>query len=325
MRVYQSAIIATILAAALMTVPARAQTQTYPNRTIVFVVAYAPGGTGDVVARMIASKLGPALGQTIVVENRAGASGAIGTQYVARSAPDGYTILIGQTAEIAINQNLHKDLGYNPDVDLLPVALGADAPLAMVVPPNAPYSTLDGLLKAARATTSGLTFASAGIGTPGHIAGDFLRVRTKTNLLHVPYKGDALKDVIAGHVDFFFSGYPAAIPLVHSGKLKILAISSEQRLASIPDVPTVRELTDIKEFDLTVWQGLFLPRGTPKEIVNRLNTATNEILAQPDIKQKLSEAGAYVRPMSVDQFSAFVEAQRQKYKQIIKETGITAE
>ena len=325
MRVYQSAIIATILAAALMTVPARAQTQTYPNRTIVFVVAYAPGGTGDVVARMIASKLGPALGQTIVVENRAGASGAIGTQYVARSAPDGYTILIGQTAEIAINQNLHKDLGYNPDVDLLPVALGADAPLAMVVPPNAPYSTLDGLLKAAHATTSGLTFASAGIGTPGHIAGDFLRVRTKTNLLHVPYKGDALKDVIAGHVDFFFSGYPAAIPLVHSGKLRILAISSEQRLASIPDVPTVRELTDIKEFDLTVWQGLFLPRGTPKEIVNRLNTATNEILAQPDIKQKLSEAGAYVRPMSVDQFSAFVEAQRQKYKQIIKETGITAE
>ena len=325
MRVYQSAIIATILAAALMTVPARAQTQTYPNRTIVFVVAYAPGGTGDVVARMIASKLGPALGQTIVVENRAGASGAIGTQYVARSAPDGYTILIGQTAEIAINQNLHKDLGYNPDVDLLPVALGADAPLAMVVPPNAPYSTLDGLLKAAHATASGLTFASAGIGTPGHIAGDFLRVRTKTNLLHVPYKGDALKDVIAGHVDFFFSGYPAAIPLVHSGKLRILAISSEQRLASIPDVPTVRELTDIKEFDLTVWQGLFLPRGTPKEIVNRLNTATNEILAQPDIKQKLSEAGAYVRPMSVDQFSAFVEAQRQKYKQIIKETGITAE
>jgi len=325
MRVYQSAIIATILAAALMTVPARAQTQTYPNRTIVFVVAYAPGGTGDVVARMIASKLGPALGQTIVVENRAGASGAIGTQYVARSAPDGYTILIGQTAEIAINQNLHKDLGYNPDVDLLPVALGADASLAMVVPPNAPYSTLDGLLKAAHATTSGLTFASAGIGTPGHIAGDFLRVRTKTNLLHVPYKGDALKDVIAGHVDFFFSGYPAAIPLVHSGKLRILAISSEQRLASIPDVPTVRELTDIKEFDLTVWQGLFLPRGTPKEIVNRLNTATNEILAQPDIKKKLSEAGAYVRPMSVDQFSAFVEAQRQKYKQIIKETGITAE
>ena len=325
MRVYQSAIIATILAAALMTVPARAQTQTYPNRTIVFVVAYAPGGTGDVVARMIASKLGPALGQTIVVENRAGASGAIGTQYVARSAPDGYTILIGQTAEIAINQNLHKDLGYNPAVDLLPVALGADAPLAMVVPPNAPYSTLDGLLKAAHATTNGLTFASAGIGTPGHIAGDFLRVRTKTNLLHVPYKGDALKDVIAGHVDFFFSGYPAAIPLVHSGKLRILAISSEQRLASIPDVPTVRELTDIKEFDLTVWQGLFLPRGTPKEIVNRLNTATNEILAQPDIKKKLSEAGAYVRPMSVDQFSAFVEAQRQKYKQIIKETGITAE
>ena len=323
MRVYLSAIITAIVAVSSMIVPAQAQP--YPNRPIMFVVAYAPGGTGDVVARMIANKLGPLLGQTVVVENRAGASGAIGTQYVARSAADGYTVLVGQTAELAINQNLHKNLGYNPDVDLLPVALAADSPLAMVVPPNAPYSTLDGLLKAAQATANGLTFASAGVGTPGHIAGEFLRVRTKTKLLHVPYKGDALKDVIAGHVDFFFSGYPAAIPLVHSGSVKMLAVSSSQRLPSIPEVPTVRELTGIKEFDLTVWQGFFVPRGTPKEIVNRLNTAINEVLAQPDIKQKLSEAGAYVRPMSVDQFSAFVQAQRQKYKQIIKETGISVE
>jgi tripartite-type tricarboxylate transporter receptor subunit TctC len=325
MRVYLSAIITAILATHLMIVPAQAQTPTYPNRIITFVVAYAPGGTGDVVARMIASKLGPALGQTVIVENRAGASGAIGTQYVTRSPADGYTILVGQTAEIVINQNLHKNLGFNPDVDLLPVALGADAPLVMVAPSNAPYSTLDGFLKAAQATANGLTFASAGIGTPGHIAGEFLRVRTKTNLLHVPYKGDALKDVLAGHVDSFFSGYPAAVPLVHSGSLKILAISSDQRLASIPEIPTVIEVTGIKDFNLTVWQGFFVPRDTPNEIVNRLNTAINEVLAQPDIKQKLSEAGAYVRPMSVDQFTGFVEAQRQKYKQIIKETGITTD
>jgi tripartite-type tricarboxylate transporter receptor subunit TctC len=325
MRAYLSAIITAILTAYLMIVPAQAQTPTYPNRTIMFVVAYAPGGTGDVVARMIASKLGPALGQTIIVENRAGASGAIGSQYVTRSPADGYTILVGQNPEIVINQNLHKNLGYNPAVDLLPVALGANSSLVMVVPSNAPYSTLDGFLKAAQATTNGLTFASAGVGTPGHIAGEFLRVRTKTNLLHVPYKGDALKDVIAGHVDSFFSGYLAAIPLVHSGSIKILAVSSDQRLASIPEVPTVIELTGIKEFNLTVWQGFFVPRGTPKEIVNRLNTAINEVLAQPDIKQKLSEAGAYVRPMSVDQFTAFVEGERQKYKKIIKETGITGE
>ena len=306
-------------------IAAPVQAQTYPNRLITFVVAYAPGGTGDVVARMIASKLGPALGQTVIVENRAGASGAIGSQYVSRAAADGYTILLGQTSEIAINPSLHKNLGYNPEVDLLPVALGADAPLALVVPANAPYSTLDGLLKAGQTTANGLTFASAGVGTPGHIAGEFLRVKTKTNLLHVPYKGDALKDIVAGHVDLFFSGYPAAIPLIRAGNIKVLAVSSGERVPSIPDVPTVSEVTGIKEFNLTVWQGFFVPRGTPKDIIDKLNAAINSILVEPDVKQKLSEAGAYVRPMSAGQFAEFVETQRQKYKQIFKETGIAAE
>jgi len=141
----------------------------------------------------------------------------------------------------------------------------------------------------------------------------------------VPYKGDALKDIVAGHVDLFFSGYPAAIPLIRSGNVKILAVSSGERVASIPDVPTVSEVTGIKEFNLTVWQGFFVPRGTPKEIVNKLNAAINEILVLPDIKQKLSEAGAYVRPMSADRFAEFVEAQRQKYKLIFNETGIASE
>ena len=323
MRIFISAIFIAISVICMMVAPIQAQP--YPSRLITFVVTYAPGGTGDVVARLIASKLGPALGQTIIVENRAGASGAIGSQYVSRAAADGYTVLVGQTSEIAINPYLHKNLGYNPEVDLLPVALGADAPLALVVPPNAPYSTLNGLLKAAQTTANGLTFASAGVGTPGHIAGEFLRVKTKTNLLHVPYKGDALKDIVAGHVDLFFSGYPAAIPLIQSGSIKILAVSSDQRVPSIPDVPTVSEVTGIKEFNLTVWQGFFVPRGTPKEIVNKLNAAINEVLVMPDIKQKLSEAGAYVRPMSVDQFADFVGTQRQKYKQILEVTGIAAE
>lgn len=323
MRFFMSAIFMVVSVTCMMAVPVQAQT--YPNRLITFVVTYAPGGTGDVVARLIASKLGPALGQTIIVENRAGASGAIGSQYVSRAAADGYTVLVGQTSEIAINPYLHKNLGYNPETDLLPVALGADSPLALVVPPNAPYSTLNGLLKDAHSTANGLTFASAGVGTPGHIAGEFLRVKTKTKLLHVPYKGDALKDIVAGQVDLFFSGYPAAIPLIRSGSIKILAVSSDRRVPSIPDVPTVSEATGIKEFNLTVWQGFFVPRGTPKEIVSKLNEAINEVLGLPDIKQKLSEAGAYVRPMSVDQFADFVETQRQKYKQILKVTGIEPE
>ena len=324
------ALLSTITAAALATIaatPAAAQAsaQPWPSRTIMLVVAYAPGGTGDVVARLIASRLGPALGQTIVVENRAGASGAIGTQFVIRAPADGHTLLLGQTAEIAINHHLTKTPVYNPDRDLMPVALAADAPLALVVPPDAPYATLDQLLATARATPNGLTFASAGVGTPGHFAGEFLRLKTKANLLHVPYKGDALKDVLAGHVGMFFSGYPAALPLIRSGSIKVLAVSSAERAAGIPDVATVAELTGIKEFDLTVWQGFFVPRGTPPEVVSRLNAEINAILAQPDIKQKLSEAGAYVRPLSTDAFAAFVRAQSDKYRRIAEDTGISVE
>jgi len=194
-----------------------------------------------------------------------------------------------------------------------------------VVPPNAPYATLDALLTAARATPDGLTFASAGVGTPGHFAGEFLRLKTKANLLHVPYKGDALKDVLAGHVSMFFSGYPAAMPLIRSGSIRVLAVSSAARSAGIPDVPTVAELTGFKDFDLTVWQGFFVPRATPQEIVARLNTEVNAILAQPDIREKLSEAGAYVRPMSTDAFAAFLRSQREKYRQIAEGAGIVIE
>lgn len=317
-----AALVATCIAACL---GAPAPAQTWPSRAITLVVAYAPGGTGDVVARLIASRLGPALGQTIVVENRAGASGAIGTQYVIRAPADGYTILLGQTAEIAINQSVNKALGYDPQRDLAPVALATDAPLALVVPPDAPYATLDALLATARAKPDGLTFASAGVGTPGHFAGEFLRLKTRANLLHVPYKGDALKDVLAGHVGMFFSGYPAAMPLIRSGSIKALAVSSAARSDGMPDVATVAELTGIRDFDLTVWQGFFVPRATPREIVARLNGEINAILAQPDIREKLSEAGAYVRPMSPDAFAVFLRAQRDKYRQIAEQAGIAIE
>ena len=301
--------------------------QTYPSRTVTVVVAYSPGGTGDVVARLIASKLGPALGQNVVVENRAGASGGIGAQSVVRAAPDGHTILLGQTAEIAINHHLLKNIGYNPDEDLLPVALGSDVPLALCIPPKAPYATLDALLKASGSAAKGLSFASAGTGTPGHFAGELLRLRTKANLVHVPYKGagPALNDILGGHVDLYFSGYPAAMPHAKSGSVKVLAVSSGQRSAGAPSVPTVAELTGIKEFDLTLWQGFFVPRGTPTEIVTRLNKEINAILAMPDIKKTLLEAGADIRPMSVERFTAFVQEQSQKYQQIVKDTGITIE
>lgn len=310
-----------------MAVAGTAQAQSYPSKPIQVIVAYSAGGTGDVVARLIADKLSGRIGQNVVVENRAGASGGIGTQSVIRAAPDGHTVLLGQTAEVAINHHLFKNVGYDPDKDLLPVALGSVVPLALCVPPSASYSTVDELLAAARASSRGLSFASAGAGTPGHFAGELLKLKTKTNLVHVPYKGagPALNDIIGGHVDLYFSGFPPAMPHLQTGKIKVLGVSSGRRTAAAPNIPTVMELTGIKEFDLTLWQGFFVPRGTPAEIVTRLNTEINAILALPEVKTKLNDAGADVMPMSIAEFTQFVATQSQKYQQIVRETGITAD
>jgi tripartite-type tricarboxylate transporter receptor subunit TctC len=301
--------------------------QTYPSRAVELVVAYAPGGTGDVVARLLANKLSVALGQSVVVENRAGASGAIGAQYVARAKPDGHTLLAGQTAEVAINQSLVKDLAYDPDRDLLPVALAAVVPLALVVPGNAPYSTVKEMVQYARSWPQGLSFASAGTGTPGHFAREVLKRRTQSNFVHVSYKGagPALNDLVGGHVDFYFSGYPAAAPQIKAGRLKVLALSSAKRSQAAPGVPPVAEAEDIKGFDFTLWVGIFAPRGTPRDVVLKLNREINQALAQPELRDRLAGEGAEVATLTVEQVTEFVNAESEKYRQIIKETGIKSE
>jgi tripartite-type tricarboxylate transporter receptor subunit TctC len=303
-----------------------ASAQNYPSRNIQIIVAYAPGGTGDFVARTLQDKLSAALGQTVVVENRAGASGAIGAHMVTTAAPDGYTLLVGQTGEISINQHWLKGLNYDPDKELEPIALAAIVPLALVVPAKAPYSTMQEFLAALKDKPK-LTFASAGTGTPGFFAGELLKQRFDANLTHVPYKGagPALADVIGNHVDFYFPGFPAAAPHVKGGNLKILALSSAQRSPIAPDVPTVAEITGVKDYDFTLWVGFFAPRGTPQPIIDKLNKAINGVLAPPDVKAKLETAGAIVQPMSVAQVKAFVQAESRKYLTVIKETGASAE
>jgi len=299
--------------------------QTYPSSPVHLVVAYAAGGTGDVVARIVAPNLSMALGQSVIVENRAGASGAIGARSVAVANPDGLTLLIGQTAEVSINQHWVKNLSYDPDKDLQPVAMLAVVPLALVVPAKAPYSTMKEFLAAL--PKSKLTFASAGTGTPGHFAGELLKAKTHADLTHVPYKGagPALNDLIGGHVDLYFPGMPAAMPLLKGGLAKVLAVSSAKRSGIAPDVPTVAESAGIKDFDFTLWAGVFAPHGTPAAIVARLNSEINKILDDADVRHKLVDAGADVEPMSVDQFRAFVNAESAKYARIIKETGVSAE
>jgi tripartite-type tricarboxylate transporter receptor subunit TctC len=314
-----------LIAAMLGVIAQPAQAQPFPGRTIHLVVPYAPGGTGDIVARLISDKLAAALGQSVVVENRPGASGAIGTQSVVSAAPDGHTLLVGQTAEVAINQHWIKTLGYDPEKDLQPVALATIVPLALVIPAAAPYATVPDMLKAS--ATRALAFASAGTGTPGHFAGEFLKLRTNGNLTHVPYKGagPALNDLLGGHVDFFFSGFPAAWAQVKAGRLKLLAVSTAKRSPAAPDVPTVAEAAGLADFDLSLWQGIFAPRATPKDVVARLNAEINKVITQPDIAAKLKDDGAVATPMTVAQFTSFVKAESDKYLEIIKQSGVKPE
>jgi len=318
-------LIATLFAAGFAALAQPAWAQSFPSRTVHLVVSYAPGGTGDIVARLISDKLAAALGQTVVVENRAGASGSIGAQSVVSAVPDGHTLLVGQPAEVAINPHWIKGMIYDPDKDLQPVALATIVPLALVIPATATYSTLADMVKAAAVRT--LTFASAGTGTPGHFAGELLKLRTNSKMTHVPYKGaaPALNDLLGSHVDFFFSGFPAAWAQVKAGTLKLIAVSTAKRSPAALDVPTVAEASGLGDFDISLWQGIFAPRATPKEVVTRLNAEINKIVTQPDIRAKLRDDGADVTPLTVDQFTAYVKAESEKYLQIIRQSGVTPE
>lgn len=303
--------------------PTAARAQTYPARDVTVVVGYAAGGTGDVVARIISEQLAKRLGKGVIVDNRPGASGSIAAAHVAKSAPDGLTLLAGQTAEISINPFLMK-LAYDPQTDLMPIALAAVVPLGLVAPEKAPYSTVSEMLADAKKAPSGLTFASSGIGTPGHFAAELLKLKTKANLTHVPYKGagPALNDILGGHVDLFFSGLPAAVQSVRAGRMKLLAVSSASRSAAAPDVPTVAEAANIPGFDITLWVGMFAPKGTPSEIVALLNSEINAIITAPDVKARFLAEGADVRALSIDQTAAFTRTESEKYKSLISEMGV---
>src|SRR5215831_4642157 len=253
----------------------------YPNGPVALVVGNPAGGAGDIVAGAISEKLAKALGQPVNIEYRPGASGGLGAGSVTRAPPDGRTLLLGQTTEIVINRALAREIGYDPESDLLPIALVAIMPLALIVPSNAPYSTVEELVKASRSSPRGLSFASTGAGTPGHLAGELLRIRTNGRFTHVPFDGgaQALNAVLSNRVDFHFQALPTAMPDVRANKLKILALSSARRYPAVPNVPTMEE-SGIKDFDVTLWAGIFVPRRAPNEIVSRLNREIDGILAE---------------------------------------------
>jgi tripartite-type tricarboxylate transporter receptor subunit TctC len=319
MKIWTGAILATTCAIiAATTLPGRAQN--YPSGPVMLVIGNPAGGAGDIVAGAISEKLAKALGQPVNIEYRPGVSGGLGAGSVARAAPDGRTLLLGQTTEIVINRALAREIGYDPESDLLPVALLAIMPLALIVPSNAPYSTVEELVKASRSLPRGLSFASTGAGTPGHLAGELLRIRTNGRFTHVPFDGgaQALNAVLSNRVDFHFQALPTAMPDVRANKLRILALSSARRSPAVPNVPTIEE-SGIKDFDVTLWAGIFAPRRTPNEVVSRLNREIEQILAQSDVKTSLTDAGAEVRPTSMPEFISFVRSEANRYDLFIKQ------
>ncbi len=296
----------------------------YPAQPVSVTVPYAPGGQGDLFARLLSEPLGQALLQTVVVENRPGASGMLGTRQIIRDKPDGYRLLLGQTGEIAINPLANKNAGYDALRELEPIVLVGDSPLVLLTAKGSTFATLESLVEQASKAPESVTYASSGTATPGHLAAVALALGTRTRMTHVPYKGagQAMTDVIGGQVDCFFSSLSAAMGHIKAGTVRPLAITSLKRQAALPDTPTVAE-TLVPGFNYSLWGGYFAPGKTPADIIARLNQEINRILALPAIRERLAADGAAVPANTPAQFAAFVTAEIGKYGELIRSAGIS--
>ena len=304
---------------------AQSVTSNYPNKPIRLIVPFAPGGSNDIMARIIGQKIGDSVGQTVIIDNRGGASGIIGTDIAAKAAPDGYTLLM-MSLTLAVNPSLFKKLPYDTEKDLLPVSLVASAPLILVVHPSLPVKTLKDFIAHAKANPGKLNFGSGGPGTTPHLAGEMLKSMAGLQMTHVPYKGGgpALADLMGGQLQLMLENIPSTLPHVKSGKLRVLALSGLKRSPLVPDVPTLDE-AGMRGYDIVGWNGLFLPAGTPNVIVARLHTETVKALALPDIKERLSGMGAEGVGNTPAQFGAFVKTEIKKWAQVVRDAGLRVE
>jgi tripartite-type tricarboxylate transporter receptor subunit TctC len=298
----------------------------FPNKNLSVVVAYAPGGQGDVFARLVSEKLSTVYKQSVVVDNKPGVSGTIGTKFVAKAKNDGYTLLLGQTGEITVNRLLVKDMGYDPMKELVPVVLIGNAPLIMLAPMDAPYNTVAEFIQQAKAKPDQFSYGSVGAGTPGHLSAVALGLGAKINMVHIPYKGvgPLLTDLMAGRLQAFFSSASAAMPHIKGGKLKALAVTTPKRMNSLPQVPTVAE-SGLPGFSYTLWGGLFAPAGTPDAVIDSLNKEVNQILAMPEIKTRLDADNVSVPKNSPAEFAEYVKAEATKFEKLVKEANIKAD
>jgi tripartite-type tricarboxylate transporter receptor subunit TctC len=295
----------------------------YPNRPIQLVVTVPPGGAADLIARVIGAKLSDALGQQVVINNRAGAGGTTAAAQVAKSAPDGYTLLLNTIATHGIGPHIYANLGYDPVKDFSPVILVAKLPLIMVVNAEVPAGTVGDVIALAKARPGELTFSSSGAGGAPHLAGEIFKYLTGTELQHVPYRGSgpAVIDLIAGRITMMFDATPSLLPNITAGKLRPIAAASPQRHRLFPDVPAFAEL-GYPGMDVALWYGVAVPGGTPAPIVQRLNAELAKILDMPDVRRNLSEQGADLQGGSVEDFATFMRNESARWSEVVTRAGI---
>lgn len=304
---------------------AAAEPATYPTKTVRLVIPYPPSGGTDITGRAMAQRLSEFLGQSVVIENKPGATGMIGAASVAKAAPDGYTVLFGAASEMAINASLFKTMSYDPRTDFEPVSLIAAFPLVFVAPATS-TKTLPELVDAARARPGTVSYGSIGSGSPQHLAAELLSSMASVKFIHVPYKGSGplVQDAVGGHLDMAVSSVPPAVPLVRSGKLRALAVTSAKRSGALPDVPTMAEL-GYAGYEFNTWVGVALPKGTPKPIADRLHEGMVAALAAPDVQAALRDQGAIPVGSTPEQFRSFVRDEVAKSDRIVASAGIQPE
>ena len=315
-----------IAASIFIAVPALGQSA-WPSRPVKIVVPFAPGGTTDLLARAMATELSTAFPQPFVVDNKAGAGGNLGADIVAKSAADGYTILMGTVGTHGINQSLYSKMPFNPQKDFAPITLVAGVPNVMIM--NTEFAKTRGInnvmdfIKYAKANPGKLNMASSGNGTSIHLAGELFKSRTGVFMTHIPYTGSgpALLGLLSGNVDVMFDNLPSALPQIKSGKLKGFAVTSLQRSAAIPELPTIAEAGQLKGFDASSWFGLLAPAGTPPDIVNRMQQEVAKALASPAVKEKLLAQGAIPSGNTPSEFAKFIDDETKKWAPVVKASG----
>jgi tripartite-type tricarboxylate transporter receptor subunit TctC len=311
-------------AAVLPTLPRIALAQTYPTRPVRLIVTFAAGGSPDIIARLMGQWLSERLGQPIIVDNRPGAAGNIGTEIGVRAPPDGYTLLMALSVN-AINASVYNNLSFNFMRDTAPVASIASTPLIMEVNPSVPAKTVPEFIAYAKANPGKINMASGGKGAPGHVAGELFKMMAGVDMVHVPYRGDALvlPDLISGQVQVYFGVMPASLGYIRAGKLRALAVTSATRQEALPDVPTVGEF--LPGFEARGWYGIVVPKATPAEIVGKLNQEINAALADPNMKKRLTDLGVAVFAGSPADFGKFIADETEKWAKVVKFADIKAE